>query len=136
MTDTLQSAPRCFSPHLGLAFSRLGLLAFRMSHLESCRKPGAFLPRSPGQEGATPSAQDMGFYELAGAGNPRRVCVSCPHCLGELRGHQEPDVVATKYCQQLLGHLLEEAGEQSEGHREASNARGQSQAVHTALDQQ
>lgn len=78
----------------------------------------------------------MGFYELTGAGNPRRVCVSCPHGLGELRGHQEPDVVATKNCQQLLGHLLEEAEEQSEGHREASNAQGESQVVLTAPEQQ
>lgn len=78
----------------------------------------------------------MGFYELTRAGNPCRVCVSCPHGLGELRGHQEPDVIATKYRQELLGHFLEEAGERSEGHREASNARGESQVVLTPLDQQ
>lgn len=81
-----------------------------------------FVPRSPGQEWAAPCAQDVGFYELAGAWNPWRVCVSCAQCLGELRGHQEPDVVATKHCQQLLGHFLEEVGKKSEGHRKVSKA--------------
>lgn len=47
----------------------------------------------------------------------------CPQVLGKLRGHEEPDVVAAKYCQKLLGHLLEEAGKQSEGHREVSRER-------------
>ena len=33
-----------------------------------------------------------------------------PQVLGKLRGHEEPDVVAAKHCQKLLGHFLEEAG--------------------------
>ena len=135
MTDSLPSAPRCFSPPLGLTVSRLVLLSLP-EDLQSRRKWSTFLPRSPGQEWAAPSTQDVGFYELAGARNPWRVCVSCPHCLGKLRGHQEPDIVATKYRQQLLGHFLEEAGKQSEGHRETSNVRGESQVVLTPLDQQ
>lgn len=81
------------------------------------------VPRSPGQERAAPRAQDVGFYELAGARKPWRVCVSCPHCLGELGGHQEPDVVAAKNCQQLLGHFLEEAGDQGEGHAARGEAK-------------
>lgn len=69
-----------------------------------------FVPVSPGQERAAPGTQDVGFYELAGARDLWRVCVSYPHGLGKLGGHQEPDVVATKHGQQLLGHFLEEAG--------------------------
>ena len=46
--------------------------------------------------------------------------MSCPQCLGKLRGHEEAGVVATKHRQQLLGHFLEEAGKQSEAHREVS----------------
>lgn len=95
------------------------------SHLQSGKKMSTFAPRSPGQEWAAPCAQDVGFYELAGAWNPRRVRVSCPHYMGELGGHQEPDVVTTKHCQQLLGHFLEEAQKQSEGHRDAANPRGE-----------
>lgn len=69
-----------------------------------------FVLRSPGQERAAPCAQDVGLYELAGARNPRGVHVPCAPCLGELGGHQEPDVVAAEHRQQLLGHLLQEAG--------------------------
>lgn len=95
------------------------------SRLQSWRRISTFVPRSPGQERAAPCAQDVGFYELAGARNPWRVCVSCPHCLGEPGGHQEPDVVAAKHCQQLLGHFLEEAGKQSEGHEDTARAHGE-----------
>lgn len=69
-----------------------------------------FIPRSPGQEWTTSCAQNVYFYELAGAWDPCRVHVSCSHWLRELRGHQEPGVVATKHCQQLPGHLLKELG--------------------------
>lgn len=61
----------------------------------------------------------MSFYELAGTGDLWRVHVPCAHGLGELTGHQKPGVVAAKHCQQLLGHFLEEAGRQSQGHEAA-----------------
>lgn len=69
-----------------------------------------FVLRSPGQERAAPCAQDVGLYELAGARNPRGVHMTCAPYLGELGCHQEPDVVAAEHRQQLLGHLLQEAG--------------------------
>lgn len=65
-----------------------------------------FIPGSPGQKWAAACSQDVGFYELAGAWKTRGVRVSCSCCLRELGGHQEPDVVATEHCQQLLGHFL------------------------------
>ena len=101
------------------------------SHLPSWRKMSTFVPMSPCQERAAPSAQDVGFYELAGAWDLWRVCVSCPHGLRELGGHQEPDVVATKHCQQLLGHFLEEAGKQSELHRQQLMHMGKPSCPHT-----
>jgi hypothetical protein len=84
-----------------------------------------FVPGSPCQEWAAPCAQYVGFYELAGAWKPCRVHVSRLHCLGELGGHQKPGIVATKHCQQLPGHFLEEAGKQSKDgrkHLEGSGA--------------
>lgn len=68
-----------------------------------------FVHRSPGQEWAAPCAQNVHFYELTGAQDLCRVCVSGSHWLGQLGGHQEPSVVATKHCQELPGHLLQES---------------------------
>lgn len=116
MTDSLHSAPRCFSPYPRLAIRHLALLRPPTSH-SVLEELSTFIPRSPGQERAAPCAKDVCFYELARAWNPWRVRVSCPPCLGKLGGHQEPDVVATKHRQQLLGHFLEEAGKQSEGNQ-------------------
>ena len=113
MTDSLKATQ-------SLTISHPGAPRPPRPHLQSWRKRSTFVPRSPGQEWAAPRAQDVGFYELAGAWNPWRVHVSCPQCLGKLRGHEEPDVVATKHCQQLLGHFLEEARGQSEHHREVA----------------
>lgn len=109
MTDTLQmvlsSSRACHQPLWALEASLT-------SHFQSWRKMSTFIPGSPGQKWAAACSQDVGFYELAGAWNTRRVRVSCSCCLGELGGHQEPDVVATEHRQQLLGHFLEEAGKQ------------------------
>lgn len=124
MTDSLQmvlsSARACHHPPWALEAS----LTF---HLQSRRKMSTFIPGSPGQKCAAACSQDVGFYELAGAWKTRGVRVSCSCCLRELGGHQEPDVVATEHCQQLLGHFLEEAGKQSEGHRDTANAWGEAQ---------